>query len=58
MVGVLSGADSEEALLEAGADVICTSITDLPLPLVHVPQVQAVRTVCAKQKPKQIATED
>ena len=35
VIGVLSGADSEEALLEAGADVICNSITDLPLPLVH-----------------------
>ena len=33
VVGVLSGADSADALLEAGADVIAGSIVDLPVPL-------------------------
>jgi len=31
VVGVLSGADSLEALLAAGADVVCNVVTDLPL---------------------------
>jgi len=32
VVGVLSGADSAEALLGAGADVVADLVTDLPLP--------------------------
>merc|ERR1712087_912203 len=32
VVGVLSGADSADALLEAGADVIAPCVVDLPLP--------------------------
>lgn len=32
VVGVLSGADSAEALLAAGADVVADRVTDLPLP--------------------------
>merc|ERR1711997_1323310 len=32
VVGVLSGADSADALLEAGADVIAPSVVDLPVP--------------------------
>ena len=32
VIGVLSGADSREALLEAGAHTICENITKLPLP--------------------------
>lgn len=32
VVGVLSGADSAEAMLAAGADVIANCVTDLPLP--------------------------
>jgi len=30
-IKVLSGADSLEALLAAGADVVCNVVTDLPL---------------------------
>jgi len=32
VVGVLSGADSEEALLAAGADVVANCVVDLPVP--------------------------
>lgn len=32
VVGVLSGADSLEALMGAGADVVCSCVTDLPVP--------------------------
>lgn len=33
VVGVLSGADSGEAMLEAGADIICDNVCDLPVPV-------------------------
>jgi len=32
VVGVLSGADTEEQLMEAGADIVVPCITDLPIP--------------------------
>jgi len=35
VIGVLSGADGQEALLAAGADVVCNVVTDLPLPRVR-----------------------
>jgi len=35
VVGVLSGADSSEALFAAGADVVCNVVTDLPVPRVR-----------------------
>jgi len=37
VVGVLSGADGAEALFEAGADVVCDFITDLPIPRRRAP---------------------
>jgi len=32
VVGVLSGADSEDQLMEAGADLVVPAVTDLPIP--------------------------
>ena len=37
VIGVLSGADSEKDLLEAGADVIVSRITDIPVPGTRMP---------------------
>merc|ERR1719281_1144013 len=33
VVGVLSGADSYDALMGAGADLVCEVVTDLPVPI-------------------------
>jgi len=33
VVGVLSGADSEDKLMEAGADIVVPCVTDLPIPV-------------------------
>jgi len=35
VIGVLSGADSSEALLAAGADIVCNVVTDLPMPRIR-----------------------
>merc|ERR1719482_2515106 len=32
VVGVLSGADSAQDLMSAGADIVCNVVTDLPVP--------------------------
>lgn len=33
VVGVLSGADDYDSLMAAGADLVCNSVTDLPVPV-------------------------
>jgi len=38
VVGVLSGADDFQSLMEAGADVVCERVTDLPIPRARIPQ--------------------